>query len=94
MACFFSILVWERNYPQISINFTRAVVQATLLFGSETWVMKPRIRRNLGGFHHRIYLCLVGMKPTRYMAGRWEYPPRYIEMAAVGIKGVGKYVLH
>ena len=35
----------------------------------------------------------MGMKPKRDMAGRWEYPPLYAEMAAVVIDEVEKYVL-
>ena len=33
-------------------TFYNVVVQATLLFVSETWVITPRIGRTLGGFHH------------------------------------------
>ena len=36
----------EKNY--------KAVVQATLLFGSETWVMNPSIGRTLGRFYHKV----------------------------------------
>ena len=30
------------------------VVQATLIFGSRTWVAIPYMARNLGGFHHHV----------------------------------------
>ena len=30
------------------------IVQAILLFGAETWFLNPRIRRLMGGFHHRV----------------------------------------
>ena len=33
-------------------RFYVAVVQAVLMYGSETWVMIPRIGRTLDGFHH------------------------------------------
>ena len=36
------------------------VVQAVMLYRSETWVMKPLIGRVLGGFHHRVALRLTG----------------------------------
>ena len=35
------ILVREGAYPRISGLFFNAVVQAVLLFGSETWVLTP-----------------------------------------------------
>ena len=40
--------------PHTHGNLYRAVVQATLLFGAETWVMSPMIGRTLGGFHLRM----------------------------------------
>ena len=52
------ILGWERAYPHISGNFYKAVVQVTLLFSAESWVMSPRIGRTLGGFHHRVVFCM------------------------------------
>ena len=33
------LLMWEVSYPNILAKFDRAVVQAVLLFGSETWVL-------------------------------------------------------
>ena len=36
----------EKNY--------KAVVQANLLFVSETWVMTPSIGRTLGRFYHKV----------------------------------------
>ena len=66
-----SILGREGEYPCTSSKFYKAMVQATLLFGAETWVMYPKIGRTLGGFHHRVALCLEKMQLRRYMTGRW-----------------------
>ena len=52
-------------------NFYKVVVRATLLFGLDTWVENPRIGRNLGGFHHRVYCSMAGMHTKRDMTGRW-----------------------
>ena len=41
-----------------------------LLFGSDTWVVTPRIGRTLGGFHHRMALRLAVMQPKQNMEGR------------------------
>ena len=35
-------------------RFYVAVFQTVLLYGSEIWVMAPRIGENLRGFHHRV----------------------------------------
>ena len=44
----------EGSDPRTFGNFYKAMVQSTLFFGSETWVMSPRIGRTLGRFHHRL----------------------------------------
>ena len=36
-----------------------AVVQLVLLYRSETWLMTPRIRRVLGGFHYKVARSLA-----------------------------------
>ena len=40
-----------------------AVVQAVLLFGSETWVLTPRLEKSLDGFHHQAVWQMAGMVP-------------------------------
>ena len=42
-----------------------AVVQAVLPFGSETWIMIPRLEKSLEGFHHRAARWMTGMGPKR-----------------------------
>ena len=39
------------------------VVQAVLLFGSETLVVTPRMDKSLAGFHHRAVWQMAGMGP-------------------------------
>ena len=39
---------------QTSGSFYLAIVQAILIFGAETWVATPFIRRMLGSFHNRL----------------------------------------
>ena len=51
-----------------------AVVQAVMLYWSESWVMSPRIDRTLGGFHHRVYCRLTVQKPRRVLDVTWLYP--------------------
>ena len=42
-------------------KFYKALVRATLLFGSETWVIPHSIGRTLGKLHHRVALWLEKM---------------------------------
>ena len=69
-AHFSIIFGWEGADPWTSGIFYKAVFQANLLFGSENWVVIPRIGRTLGGFHHRMDHCLSVMQPKKNMAGR------------------------
>ena len=59
------ILGREGEDPKPSVRFYLAVVQDTLLFGSEAWVATPR----MGRFHHRLARRLSGMPLWRRKDG-------------------------
>ena len=40
--------------------FFKVVVQEVLIFGSETWVIAPRMGRDLGSFQHRFARYIIG----------------------------------
>ena len=42
-----------------------AVVMSTLLYGSETWVVKSPSMRRLEGFHNRCIRAILGVSRTR-----------------------------
>ena len=54
--------------------FFKAVVQAVLILGSETWVMTPHIGQSLVGVYHRVAQQIVGRHPWRLLGGIWYYP--------------------
>ena len=54
------ILGREGANPKASGMFFKAVVQAVLIFGAETWVMTPHMGRSLGGFQHRVARLITG----------------------------------
>ena len=49
-ACLTRSLRREGANPRVSGMVFKAVVQAVLIFGSETWVLNPRMGRALGSF--------------------------------------------
>ena len=53
----------------MSGNFFKAVVQAVLLFGAETWVLTPRIERALESFLHGAALRITQKKTAE--RGGW-----------------------
>ena len=48
------ILSREGADTKVSGHFYKAVSQAVLLFGADTWVLTPRMERALDIFQHRI----------------------------------------
>ena len=51
-----------RGYEGV-VFFSKAMMQAVLLFGEETYVLAPRMERAIGSFQHRVALRLTGMHP-------------------------------
>ena len=47
------ILSREGADPKILGLFLKSAVQAVLLFGAETWVLTPWMKRSLSSFQHR-----------------------------------------
>ena len=54
------ILGWEGTNPYVSGIFSKAVVQAVLLLGSETWLLTTRMGQALGRFQHRVNRQITG----------------------------------
>ena len=52
-TCITRILGREGEDPRLSRFFFKPVAQAVFLFGSEMWVLTPRMERALGSFQHR-----------------------------------------
>ena len=69
------VLGREGDDAQTSGQIYLEVVQSVMLYGSETWVMTPRIRRAFGGFHHRVDRRMTGRKPWQGRDGMWNPPP-------------------
>ena len=45
--------------------FYTVVVQAVILYNTESWVMYPWIGKTLGGVHHRVMWRLTGQMPQQ-----------------------------
>ena len=60
----------------MSGTFFKAVIQAILLFGLETWVVTPFISQTLGVFHNMVYFRMTGKQPWRCNYGSLVYPTR------------------
>ena len=65
--------------------FYKAIVQTVLLYGSESWVVTPRMLEVLKGFHHRVARKLTGKMARRQADGSWDYPPIADALEAAGL---------
>ena len=66
------VLRAENVPPRIAAKFYKAVVQAVLLYGSETWVLSTAALAGLEGFHIRAaYRMAVKHKPRRGPGHGW-----------------------
>ena len=83
------ILSREGAEPKVLGHLFKAVVQAVLVFGAETWVLTPRPERALGRFQHRVKRWITGRQPRRRGEGSWDYPPLETVMAEAGLEDIG-----
>ena len=84
------ILSREGANNRVSGNFFKAVVQAVLLFGAETWVLTLSIERALDNFLHGDACGITGRKPQRGGSGQWTYPYLKEAMREAGFEGIRK----
>ena len=87
-----SILSREGADKRVSGNFFKAVVQAVLLFGAETWMLTPRVERALEIFMHGDARSITGKQPRRRGGGKWTYPHLKEAVREVGFEGIRKAV--
>ena len=66
------ILQREGVEPAVSTKFYRAVIQAVLLFGAETWVLLAPMTQRLEGFHVRLLRQMTKLKAKNLKEGLWR----------------------
>ena len=69
-----------------------AVVQAIILYGSEMWVLTPRIGGFLDILHHRVAQRLKVQQPRRGRDSGWLYPSLAEVMLEAGLHDVKTHV--
>ena len=73
-------------------RFYVAVVQAVIIFESETWVLTPRLEKAFEGFHHWGVWRMAGMVPKCQRDGTWVYTPIGAVLEMVGLEYIGVYI--
>ena len=72
--------------------FYQAIVQAVLLYGSETWVMTQPIIQKLNTFHHQCARFITGSFIHPNDDGTWTYPNSKIILKKAGLATVEEYI--
>ena len=69
------VLRGENASPCTAAKFYVAIVQAVLLYGSESWTLSPALLARLEGFyiHSCSWMCEKNV-PVRGSGGSWDYP--------------------
>ena len=82
------ILSREGADPKLSGNSYKAVAQAVLLFGVETWVLTQRMERSLDSFQSRFVRRITWNQPWRQIYGSWYYLPLTEALVEAGLEGI------
>ena len=87
-----ALLVCEGASSQTMGYFYKAVVQAVLLYGAETWVLSSRMLQFLDSFHHRcarfISRCHLRLKPD----GTWVTPRSTSVLQKCSLFTIAEYI--
>ena len=78
--------------PQVVGLFYKAIVQAVLLYASETWTTTPQMLRLLTSFHHRIARRISNKMPFKNRDDQWVYPPIEEALAIAGLHSLEHYI--
>jgi len=72
--------------------FYKAMVQAVLLYGTETWNLTQPLRRLLCSFHHQYARYLARMTITQLDNGDWVSPPSAVAWEWAGLATIKEYI--
>ena len=86
------VLIRDGASPAAMGMFYKAVVQAVLLYGCESWTLTTPMIKTLEAFHHRVARRISKMTPTRHPDGTWTYPPLQDALEAAGLFPLREYI--
>jgi hypothetical protein len=87
------VLRGENTSPTVAAKFYLAVVQAVLLYISETWVIFPQAMAQLEGFHIRaVWRMAQRHKPRWGPRKEWIYPKSEDVLKECRMKMIAEYI--
>jgi hypothetical protein len=87
------VLLGENTSPRVAAKFYKAVVQAVLLYGSETWNLTKAALARLEGFHIRAAYKMARVhRPKKGAHGLWQYPKSADVLEECGMRSIAEYI--
>jgi hypothetical protein len=68
------VLSKTQEDPKSITSIYKAVVQAVLLYGCESWVPMPQMEQSLQSFHHKCARYITGQHIRKNADGTWTCP--------------------
>ena len=68
------------------------MVQAVLLYGADSWVVKDRDYKALRSFHRRAVRYMSGNHIRKLMNNQWTYPDHEVLLKQCGILDIDIYI--
>ena len=89
----FAVLLRKEGVePRAMGYFYKAIVQAILLYGSESWVVPESILQQVRSFHHRAARYLTQKHIRQNSEGQWFHPPTLDVLAEAGLFSIDEYI--
>jgi hypothetical protein len=86
------VLRSEGMKPRAMGYFYKAIVQAVLLYGSETWVVSDAHLRQFRSFHSKVGRHLTGRHIRPLEDGSWFCPPTVEVLEDAGLQTIDEYI--
>jgi hypothetical protein len=87
------ILSSEGATPKAMASIYKAVVQAVLLYGSESWAVTVAMGKRLQSFHHRCARYISGQHIRMNVDGTWTCPSSESVLKQTGLWTIDEYLL-
>jgi hypothetical protein len=91
-GCMVRLLTGDGIRCRTLARFYMAIVQAVLLYGSETWVLSQRSRRRLDSFHHRCARFIANKHIRQLPSGEWITPHSDDVLEQCGLSPISTYI--
>ena len=86
------VLSVQTTDPRVRGYFYKAILQAVLLYGSESWVISEIKLKQLRSFHHRVARYITGRHIKQLADGTYECPPTEEVLETAGLYPLETYI--